>query len=104
MCSAPDGCVIEHECHDDHIHYKFDAKCGDGEKPKDPKGTCEEYNYDWNGKNDIGQKCADATLCCDVINDADSDDCKTKKKCTDARPNTKCLAPAECEIEHDCHG
>jgi len=97
------GCKIKYDCHGDHIHHVLEG-CGDG-KLEDPKGTCEAYKKDWDGKKKEDQECVSAKECCQLAgDDASNADCKkaaTVQCGGDPRPETTCVS--NCKIEYECH-
>merc|ERR1711920_736719 len=67
-CGTDDGCHVDTDCHDGHVHFEAHSCPGTS---ADPDGTCEEVAVDLA----TADSCIKATACCSAVNDTSSEAC-----------------------------
>jgi len=99
-CGTDDGCHVDTDCHDGHVH--FEAHSCPGESA-DPEGTCEEVAADLV----TADSCMQAVACCSAVNNSANAACTRAAACQPAPelPSSfSCGTDDGCHVDTDCHG
>jgi len=99
-CGTDDGCHVDLDCHDGHVH--FDAHNCPG-TAADPEGTCAEVATDLA----TADSCVQAAACCAAVGDSANAFCTraAAAACAPELPSSfSCGTDDGCHVDTDCHG